>query len=641
MNGNDASYFSLENLRDLSGIDEHLDYAEKLIVTFGKETEQYAQLCTMLEQIKEKQNDKKLNISVIGEFTSGKSTFINALLGKELLVSSMMQGTTVASTIIEYSVNYELVVKRCGTVQAETLHFNDFPNLKKVLEKLTTDPVTARTLEFVHVFMPADILKKNIRIIDTPGTNVTEAWHEEVTIRTLNQMSDLSIILISAQKPASETLLNFLSSQLSGILPQCVFVVSMLDLIRPKERRSMMQFVKAKLENELELENAIVLPYVSTFVLGDEENGNIDAALLEESLETEKKLLQHTARQRTVAQTKKLLHLIQTIYIALEEQMKGMTQKHEDRLAELERTRQTDLESFIKLQTDACKQDFEDKIAAHAERLENNLSGMSSNAKHQILRKLDALTSIDSMKSYLTGNGVKNDCTEETAKFTEKAMEIMIPAEVLFESEMYYFENQFKKLYQKLKILEVDVKLNQQKPDCSIAGISADFSSTASYISEELSKENRSFWGGAAAGATAGTAILPGLGTVIGGVIGMVAGASSNEKMNAVRKNCKEKLNVPLTNYFDTVESRTVRSVEKYLSNMKKTLERQFQRYLKAYLDEVNHQISMEENERAGVMKKINTLKQEMRCLENRRRQLESFYVQMDKLGRNTEAAYE
>lgn len=265
----DKDYFSLNNLGTLSRIDEHLSFVEGIVEKYSEKNFTWKDVRQQIEFIRKKKNDKKLNISVIGEFSTGKSTFINALLRKELLASSALQGTTVASTVIDYDEQYKIRLEYLNG-RSEMLKFTCFAELQSGLKHYTTDTSVAKQLKAVNVFLPADILKNEFRIIDTPGTNVTEAWHEDVTVRALREQSDLSIILTSAEKPVPNTMLSFVRKNLESILPQCVFVVTKLDTIRPRERDRQLAYVKMKLEEELNLQEAVVLPYVSPMVLGSE-----------------------------------------------------------------------------------------------------------------------------------------------------------------------------------------------------------------------------------------------------------------------------------------------------------------------------------------------------------------------------------
>ena len=97
-----GNYFSWENMNEMADIDSHIKFASSLLGKYQWDTSVKHNLEKQLNAIQEKQNDHKLNISVIGEFSTGKSSFINALIGCELLAVNVIQGTTVAITIIEY-----------------------------------------------------------------------------------------------------------------------------------------------------------------------------------------------------------------------------------------------------------------------------------------------------------------------------------------------------------------------------------------------------------------------------------------------------------------------------------------------------------------------------------------------------------
>ena len=206
MENSDNIYDHLKEYADLSG---HIEFAENLIRKYRWDDGSRQSLETQILRIRNKQKDRCLNLSVIGEFSTGKSSFINALLGVELLVSSVIQGTTVVNTIIEYYPQPLLyVLKTDGTY--EVIQTSSFKELSEKLSHVTTDPETARTIRLVRVGFPSELLATGIRIIDTPGTNSTQSWHEDVTREALKHLSDLSIVLVDAIHPMTSTLVDFL-----------------------------------------------------------------------------------------------------------------------------------------------------------------------------------------------------------------------------------------------------------------------------------------------------------------------------------------------------------------------------------------------------------------------------------------------
>ena len=52
-----------------------------------------------IDELEEKVLINQYRIAVVGDFSSGKSTFINALIGEELLYSSTIEATGVITTV--------------------------------------------------------------------------------------------------------------------------------------------------------------------------------------------------------------------------------------------------------------------------------------------------------------------------------------------------------------------------------------------------------------------------------------------------------------------------------------------------------------------------------------------------------------
>jgi small GTP-binding protein len=144
---------------------------------------------------------------IAGEFNSGKSSFINALLGERVLP----EGVTPTTDRIN--------IHRHGAQVSEQLR-------------------EAYLLERIH---PADVLRE-INIVDTPGTNAIVRRHEELT-RDFVPRSDLVLFVTSADRPFTESERGFLE-QIRQWGKKIVFIVNKIDiLIRPEERDEVVRYV--------------------------------------------------------------------------------------------------------------------------------------------------------------------------------------------------------------------------------------------------------------------------------------------------------------------------------------------------------------------------------------------------------------
>jgi small GTP-binding protein len=153
---------------------------------------------------------------IAGEFNSGKSSFINALLGARVLP----EGVTPTTDRIN--------ILRHGAEVSEQL-------------------LEAYLLERTH---PADVLRE-INIVDTPGTNAIIRRHEELT-RDFLPRSDLVLFVTSADRPFTESERAFLE-QIREWGKKIVFVVNKIDILsRPEEREEVLRYVQENAAGLLE-----------------------------------------------------------------------------------------------------------------------------------------------------------------------------------------------------------------------------------------------------------------------------------------------------------------------------------------------------------------------------------------------------
>lgn len=343
-------------------IDAHIDFAEKLVSKYkGKwHNAVYSELCGKLEKIKYKQEHGKLNISVVGDFSSGKSTFINALLRCNLLKEGVLQGTTTALTVLEYYPEYVLIVED-KYKRVKTHKYNTFKELSTDLHKFTTNR-GAKDLNFVRVGLPASVLNSNIRIIDTPGINALEVWHEEVTRRAIKKYSDISIVVVDATQALPETFCTFITKNLSDILTKCVFLVTKYDKVEKDERTTILKFIDLKLQSSFNLSNAIILPYSSLNILKAFVS-NIDkklcnSELVQTSITSERILMLHASKIRSLVRTRKTMNYIYSVYNDILYHLKQLYDDLKNRPNNIRNMTYWRTEASIDYRTDGIKDDI-------------------------------------------------------------------------------------------------------------------------------------------------------------------------------------------------------------------------------------------------------------------------------------------
>ena len=142
-----------------------------------------------------RQLDELFLLVVVGEFNSGKSTFINALLGEKLLDEGVTPTTS--------------AVHRLRWGESETRELG-----KDGIEEITA---------------PVDLLRQ-VQIVDTPGTNALDRAHEALT-REYVPRSDLVLFVTSADRPLTESEREFIES-IREWGKKLVFVINKIDILR-------------------------------------------------------------------------------------------------------------------------------------------------------------------------------------------------------------------------------------------------------------------------------------------------------------------------------------------------------------------------------------------------------------------------
>lgn len=623
-----SNLFELKNLGEVTNLESHLSFAEELISKYEWNKKDKKKFQAQLDEIKRKQEDKLLNLSVVGEFGTGKSTFINAMLRHDnFLVSSALQGTTVAATIIEHAENYCIsLTYNSGKKMSRIYH--SIEELKTALISFTTDPSIAKQLYSVKIQLPSTPLSSGFRIIDTPGTNANERWHEDVTVRTIREMSDIAILIIDANKPMSESFCNFVKSNLSEMLPQCVFVVTRMDMIRKRERDGILDYLRMKISQEFGLSNPIVLPYAAIDVLDGDENGEC-SELATLSFQSEAQMLSHMMRLKIVAQTKKLISLIDAMYLSISEKMADLSDGYKDELDFLLKSQQTDLKPFVEQQISLRSASLQNTASTQRLAIIRYFEQLSNQAYANIMGKIDSIKSIDELQQF-TSAKLSDVCSDEAHKIVIKAEQKYSCVCEWFKEEMIEFGKSFEELFADLDILKADLKNEKFNIPTSTAIKTADLGEASKYIAEQLSKENKTVFGGAAAGAAIGTAIAPGVGTVIGGLIGLVGGSMFSPDVDEVKKTTKDKLKTPLKGYFTDVVYRATKGFDDYVTQIERCISIEINRYLTAYQKTVSEQITKEKKRIATVEEKIAFLKMDMDSISKRKFALQSLNNQLN-----------
>ena len=183
-----------------------------------------------------KLEEERFTLVVVGEFNHGKSTFVNALLGSPVLPT----GITPTTATINRVVWGETPSAQAVTRQGKTIKLTP----KELEDWVTVEGGRAEEVAYVEVGYPAEMLKGNIVLVDTPGVNDLNEQRADVTYGYVPR-ADAVLFLLDAGQALKDSEREFLSSHvLEGTRDRLIFILGKIDLLAPKEREAVEAYVR-------------------------------------------------------------------------------------------------------------------------------------------------------------------------------------------------------------------------------------------------------------------------------------------------------------------------------------------------------------------------------------------------------------
>jgi small GTP-binding protein len=185
--------------------------------------------------------EDRFNLLVVGRFSRGKSTLMNALLGGDLLPTGIVPLTSVITTV------------RYGSRKQVVLNFNgrtlrrEVP-LKQLAEYVTqqSNPGNVKDLAYAEIELPVEILRRGFFFVDSPGLGSSIAENTQTTERFLPE-ADAFVLVTSYESPLSEEEDRILH-RVRLTNKRLFVVVNKQDTVTEVERAEALAFVGERLK---------------------------------------------------------------------------------------------------------------------------------------------------------------------------------------------------------------------------------------------------------------------------------------------------------------------------------------------------------------------------------------------------------
>jgi GTP-binding protein EngB required for normal cell division len=192
-----------------------------------------------------------IDVAILGQFKAGKSSFINSLIGQDILPVGVIPVTTVITRL------------RFGERERAVVAFYDGTTREVpvgTLDEYTSEaknPSNQKSVEMVDIELPALADYAGLRLVDTPGLGSVFKAHMEVSSNWLPEVG-AAVLAVSADRPLSENDLQ-LVRELTQHTPRIILLLTKADLLSPSQQEEVVKFFDDTVKRELNREFLIFL----------------------------------------------------------------------------------------------------------------------------------------------------------------------------------------------------------------------------------------------------------------------------------------------------------------------------------------------------------------------------------------------
>jgi len=202
----------------------------------------------------------RFNLAVVGQFKRGKSSLMNAIIGRPLLPTGLLPLTSAITTLC-YGPQEKVILKRAGWVLDHEIQLGELADF--VTEQ--GNPGNEKGVIEARVELPVDFLRRGLYFVDTPGVGSARQENTATTYSFLPQ-ADAVIFVTSVEAPLSETEEGFLRD-IQGYVRRLFLIVNKTDLLAPHEQDQVLTYIQAGLTDTLKTSNVDVYPLSARLAL--------------------------------------------------------------------------------------------------------------------------------------------------------------------------------------------------------------------------------------------------------------------------------------------------------------------------------------------------------------------------------------
>jgi GTP-binding protein EngB required for normal cell division len=183
--------------------------------------------------------NEAIDVAVLGQFKSGKSSLLNAVLGETLCPVGVVPVTAVITRVIAGQEKVVRVTHLDGVVEEVA------PDRLAEFVTESGNPGNKRRATVVDVYIPALRDWPGVRLVDTPGLGSVFAHNTEATRAWMPNVA-VALVTVSAERPLSDEDRR-LVAEARQTAPRVVVVLTKVDLLADHELKEVTDFLNCAL----------------------------------------------------------------------------------------------------------------------------------------------------------------------------------------------------------------------------------------------------------------------------------------------------------------------------------------------------------------------------------------------------------
>jgi GTP-binding protein EngB required for normal cell division len=211
--------------------------------------------------------EDRFNLAVVGQFSRGKSSLMNAILGTEKLPTGILPLTSVITTVA-YGEKERVLLLREGWTMTQEIRLDQLP------EYVTQNqnPDNEKKVLLAEVQLPHELLRLGVHFVDTPGVASSIVANTRTTRQFLPE-ADAAILVTSFESPMTEAEVAFLEEVRTHV-HKVFIVVNKLDLVAETERGPVLEAVRNTIRTVLPDSNTPVFAVSARQALAAKKSGS-------------------------------------------------------------------------------------------------------------------------------------------------------------------------------------------------------------------------------------------------------------------------------------------------------------------------------------------------------------------------------